>query len=65
MSKVEVKSLALPVVNYVVQEVVFYSTIVFPRSAYQQPLVLLVLVPGEEKQCPFGYSTKASRQQYP
>ena len=40
----EVQSLALLVANYVVQEVVFYSTIVIPRSDYQQPLVLLVLV---------------------
>ena len=44
MSKVEVKSIALLVANYVVQEVVFHSTIIIPRSANQQPLVLLVLV---------------------
>ena len=37
-------SLALLVANYVVQEVVFRPTIVIPSSAYQQPLVLLVLV---------------------
>ena len=39
----EVQSLALLVANYVVQEVVFQPTIVIPGSAYQQPLVLLVL----------------------
>ena len=44
MSKVEVQSLALLVANYVVQEVVFQPTNVIPGSAYQQPLVLLVLV---------------------
>ena len=44
VSKVLAKSLALLVANYVVQEVVFHSTIIIPGSAYQQPLLLLVLV---------------------
>ena len=43
MSKVEVKLLALLVANYVVQEVVFYSTIIIPRSAYPQPLLVLLV----------------------
>ena len=44
VSKVLAKSLALLVANYVVQEVVLHSTIIIPRSVYQQPLLLLVLV---------------------
>ena len=43
VSKVEVKSLALLVANYEVHEVVFYSAIIIPRSAYPQPLLVLLV----------------------
>ena len=44
MSKVEVKSLALLVANFMAKDVVLHSSIIIPRSAYQKPLLLLVLV---------------------